>query len=110
MYKCEILSGGKQIDGEYETLFTGTIDEQFKMIEVNLEKLTEIREKMKEESETPCDPSEIRYFVNINGYIDGKNSPLLCHMFLEYFDLECAGYLRFGSKLKHFRSSFKLKY
>ena len=25
LYKCEILSGGKQIDGEYETIFTGTV-------------------------------------------------------------------------------------
>ena len=73
LYKCEILSGGKQIDGEYETIFTGTIDEQikiFKVIEVNLEnrkEIKEIKEKLKEESETPCDPSEIRYFVNSNG-------------------------------------------
>jgi hypothetical protein len=25
LYKCKILSGGKQIDVEYETIFTGTI-------------------------------------------------------------------------------------
>ena len=63
LYKYEILSGEKQIDDEYETIFTGTIDEQiktFKVIEENLQKRTEIKDKMKEESKTPCDPSEIR--------------------------------------------------
>jgi hypothetical protein len=44
--KCEILSGEKQIDDEYETIFTGTIDGQIKtikLIEENLQKRKEIK-------------------------------------------------------------------
>ena len=30
LYKCEILSGGKQIDGEYEKIFTGQLMNKLK--------------------------------------------------------------------------------
>ena len=34
LFKCDILSGGKQVDGEYGTIFTGTIDEHIKTLKV----------------------------------------------------------------------------
>ena len=67
IYNCETLDTGEKILLEYDNIYNGKIEDQiriFEKVESNLNKREQL--KQKENVDTPCDPSVIRY-LHSNG-------------------------------------------